>query len=67
MSTLLLEVKGDVPSAQPWLRYEFADSGLQALSSGQKMLLRVGGAHRATLKAKLRELRAQIARASVTR
>jgi len=63
----LLEVKGEVPSAQPWLRYEFADPALQELSSGQKMLLRVGSAHRATLKTKLRELRAQIARAPVTR
>lgn len=63
----LLEVKGEVLSAQPWLRYEFADPALQQLSSGQKMLLRVGSAHRATLKAKLRELRSQVARAPVTR
>lgn len=63
----LLEVKGEVPSAQPWLRYEFADPALQELSSGQKMMLRVGSAHRASLKTKLRELRAQIARAPVTR
>ena len=63
----LLEVKGEVPSAQPWLRYEFADPALQALSSGQKMMLRVGSTHRATLKTKLRELRAQVTRAPVTR
>jgi hypothetical protein len=67
LAITLLEVKGDVPSAQPWLRYEFADPALQELSSGQKMMLRVGSAHRATLKAKLRELRAQVARAPVTR
>jgi len=63
----LIEVKGEVASAQPWLRYEFADPALQALSSGQKMLLRVGPAHRATLKAKLRELRALVARAPGSR
>lgn len=63
----LLEVKGEVPSAQPWLRYEFADPALQELSAGQKIMVRVGSAHRATLKAKLRELRSQVARAAVTR
>lgn len=63
----LIEVKGEVASAQPWLRYEFADPALQALSSGQKMLLRVGPAHRATLKAKLRELRTLVARAPSSR
>jgi len=63
----LTEVKGSVPSTQPWLRYELADPQLQSLSAGQKILLRVGGAHRQTLKAKLAELRAQVARAPVTR
>ncbi len=38
----LTEVKGSVPSTQPWLRYEFADTDLQSLSSGQRILLRVG-------------------------
>ncbi len=63
----LTEVKGEVASAQPWLRYEFADPALQALSSGQKMLLRVDAAQRATLKAKLGELRALVARGPATR
>lgn len=58
----LTEVKGDVLSATPWLRYEFADPALQSLSSGQKILLRVGSAHRKVLKAKLAELRSLIAR-----
>jgi len=56
----LTEVKGSVPSTQPWLRYEFADPQLQSLSSGQRMLLRVGPQHRQVLKAKLAELRRQI-------
>ena len=63
----LTEVKGSVPSTQPWLRYEFADPGLQSLSSGQRILLRVGPAHRQALKAKLAELRKLLARAPVSR
>jgi hypothetical protein len=63
----LTEVKGSVPSTQPWLRYEFADTDLQALSSGQRILLRVGPAHRQALKAKLSELRKLLARAPVSR
>src|SRR5512138_456384 len=59
----LAEIKGSVPSTQPWLRYEFADNDLQSLSAGQRMLLRVGPAHRATLKAKLRDFRAVLATA----
>jgi len=63
----LTDVKGSVPSTQPWLRYEFADPDLQSLSSGQRILLRVGPAHRTALKAKLAELRKLIARAPVSR
>jgi hypothetical protein len=63
----LTEVKGSVPSTQPWLRYEFADPELQSLSAGQRILLRVGPAHRQALKAKLVELRKLLARAPVSR
>ena len=56
----LTKVKGSVPSTQPWLRYEFADPQLQSLSSGQRILLRVGPQHRQALKAKLAEVRTQI-------
>lgn len=63
----LTEVKGEVPSAQPWLRYEFADPALQSLSSGQKMLLRTGPAHRKALMTKLAELRGLLARTPATR
>lgn len=58
----LPEIKGSVPSTQPWLRYEFADPALQSLSSGQRILLRVGPAHRQALKAKLAELRRLLVR-----
>jgi hypothetical protein len=60
----LTEVKGTVPSTQPWLRYEFADPQLQSLSSGQRILLRVGPQHRQVLKTKLAELRRQIVAAN---
>ena len=63
----LTEVKGSVPSTQPWLRYEFADTDLQSLSAGQRILLRVGPTHRQALKAKLAEFRKLVARAPVSR
>lgn len=56
----LVQVQGQLPSKQPWLRYEFADGELQALSAGQKILLRMGVAHTQRIKAQLQELRAQI-------
>lgn len=56
----LTEVKGDVPSTRPWLRYEFADPDLEAASAGQKIMVRVGAVNERRLKAKLRELRAEL-------
>jgi len=56
----LTEVKGDVPSQRPWVRYEFADRALESASAGQKIMLRVGLANERRLKAKLRELRAEL-------
>lgn len=46
---------------QPHVLYEFADPELEALSSGQKLLLRMGGEHAARMKAVLRSLRPLIA------
>lgn len=57
----LLEIKGSVPSLQPWLRYQYADPALESLSSGQKILLRVGPVNQRRLKAKLTEVRQQLA------
>lgn len=56
----LVQVQGSVPVAQPWLRYEFAQTQWQNLSAGQKILLRMGPAHAATVKAQLKALRSQI-------
>lgn len=55
-----VEVKGDVPSARPWVRQEYADPTLQSLSAGQRLLLRLGPTHQARVMAWLRELRAAL-------
>lgn len=57
----LTEVKGEYAAAQPWTRYEFVDPQLQALSAGQKMLVRMGLAHEKRLKARLAEFRRGVA------
>jgi hypothetical protein len=62
----LTQVKGPIPSANPWTRYEFADDTLQRLAAGQKILLRVGPQNRKQLKEKLQELRTQLLQVSVT-
>jgi hypothetical protein len=46
---------------QPHVLYKFADPKLEALSSGQKLLLRMGGDHAARVKSVLTELRDRIA------
>ena len=57
----LTRVQGEVASTRPWVRYEFADPTLQALSSGQKMLLRMGPDNARRLKAVLVDLRKRVA------
>ena len=57
----LTQVKGPVPSTQPWVRYEFADPALESLSAGQKMMIRVGPTQQRRLQMKLTELRGRIA------
>jgi hypothetical protein len=58
----LTEVRGEVESTTPWLRYEYADKALEARSAGQRMMMRIGPGHQRTLAAWLRQFRAQIAR-----
>jgi len=67
LSVKLTEVKGPIATARPWVRYEFSDATLESLSSGQKMMLRAGTDNQARLKAKLREIRAQIASSVATK
>lgn len=57
----LVEVKGDVPSQRPWVRYEYVDPKLESLSSGQKIMVRMGPENERKLKASLRGFRQQIA------
>lgn len=63
----LTEVRGPVKPARPWVRYEFVDPALQSLSSGQKMMLRMGPVNQRRLKAKLREFREELVSGSLVR
>lgn len=63
----LIEVRGPVKPARPWVRYEFVDPALQSLSSGQKMLLRMGPVNQRRLKAKLQEFRQELVSGSLVR
>jgi hypothetical protein len=51
------EPEGPLLLEQPKVLYQFADADLEALSSGQKLLLRMGVAHARVVKQKLREFR----------
>lgn len=51
------DVQGPIKLIQPKVFYEYADPKLESLSAGQKLLLRMGPANEAVMKAKLRELR----------
>jgi len=64
MAVQLTEVKGPIPSLRPWVRYEFADPALEALSAGQKIMLRVGSVNQNRLKARLSALRQEIIKRS---
>jgi Protein of unknown function (DUF3014) len=55
------EIAGPIRLTRPKVFYEFADPALEARSAGQKLLLRMGPENAAQIKAKLRELRAEIA------
>lgn len=63
----LLPVNTEVPNPRPWVRYEFADPALESLSSGQKILVRMGPANEARAKALVRELRRRVATSEVAR
>ncbi len=52
------ELSGPVRLVQPKVRYLFADERLEALSAGQKAMLRMGADNAERVKAKLREIRA---------
>ena len=56
------EAPGQLALAQPKVLYEFADPALEALPSGQKILLRMGPENAAMVKARLIEIHALLTR-----
>jgi hypothetical protein len=56
------EPQGPIQLVQPKVFYQFADPRLEDLSAGQKLLIRMGPANERALKAKLRDLRAELVR-----
>lgn len=54
------EPKDPIRLVRPHVLYEFADAELEALSSGQKLLLRMGSKNAASIKRVLKEFRALI-------
>ncbi len=58
------EIKTSLRLTQPKVLYEFADPNLEALSAGQKIMMRMGSENAAKVKAKLKEIRAEITTAA---
>ena len=56
------EPQGPIELVQPKVFYQYADRNLEDLSAGQKLMIRMGPANERTLKAKLRDLRAELVR-----
>jgi hypothetical protein len=54
------EIAEPVELVRPRAFWEFADPGLESLSAGHKVLIRIGPGHAARVKARLRELRAAL-------
>jgi hypothetical protein len=55
------DVRGPVALVRPNVMYQYADPKIEALSSGQKIMVRMGPDNEAIVKAKLRELRTAVA------
>ena len=58
------DINEPVRLVRPKVLYQFADPQLEALSAGQKILIRVGPDNASRLKAKLRDLRAALSQVS---
>ena len=54
------ELDGPPELVRPKVLYLYADPGLEARSAGQKILMRLGAANEAKVKAKLREIRREL-------
>ena len=60
-----VQVRGPIPSERPWVRQEFVDPALESASAGHKLMVRIGAPNQHRLKAKLRQLRAELQRRAV--
>lgn len=63
----LPEIRGPVQPPRPWVMYEFADARLQALTAGQRTLLRMGPVHQRRVKARLIEFRSLVTAGALSR
>ena len=63
----LPEVQGSLKPTRPWVLYRYSDPALEGLSSGQKILLRMGPENEKRLKAKLAQIRKLVAGGAVSR
>ncbi len=61
------DVKGAFQPVRPWVTYKFTDPALDALSAGQKMLIRSGPVNHRRLQSKLVEIRRQITGGALAR
>lgn len=55
------ELSGPVKLVRPKVQYQFADPELESRSAGQKIMLRMGAENAVRVKAKLREIRRELA------
>jgi hypothetical protein len=60
-------VKAPIALVQPKVLYQYADPELEALSAGQKAMIRIGPDNAALLKTKLREIRNEVTGSTVAR
>ena len=58
------EIAGRIKLVRPKVMYHFADSEIEELSAGQKIMIRMGVENAARIKARLREVRQELTRQS---
>ena len=56
----LTPVKTDLTNLRPWVRYEYVDPALEALSSGQKIMVRMGPENAQRAKVVIRQFRQRV-------
>ncbi|RJF99274.1 DUF3014 domain-containing protein [Noviherbaspirillum saxi] len=58
--------EGKIALVQPHIFYKYADPELESLSAGHKLMIRMGNDNAQRVKAKLREIRGELVKGSVT-